>query len=182
MTNKKAGGRMEATTMETGVQAKAQVTLPNDRQVKVVRSFRAPRALVYRAYTEPTLMKRWLLGPPGWSMPVCEMDVRVGGKYTWRWKNDADGKEFGFFGVFKEVDAPKRIVNSETFDPGDVGGEMGTALVTVELVESGGVTNMISVIEYPSREVRDAAMATGMTDGMEMSYERLDKVLTESAA
>lgn len=168
---------MEALTMETGMQSKAQVTLPNDRQVKVVRSFRAPRALVWRTYTEPALVKRWLLGPPGWTMPVCEMDVRVGGKYTWRWKSDEDGKEFGFSGVYREVDAPNRVVNSETFDPGEVGGEMGTALVTVEFVESAGVTNMISLIEYPSREVRDAAVATGMTDGMEMSYVLLDKLL-----
>ena len=100
---------------------KAQVTLPSDREVKVTRSFRAPRALVYRAYTEPALVRRWLLGPPGWSMPVCEMDVRVGGRYRWRWRSDTDGKEFGFAGTFREVQPPSRLVHSETYDPGTVG-------------------------------------------------------------
>ena len=76
----------------------AQVTMPSDREVMVTRSFKAPRALVFRAYTEPRLVRRWMLGPPGWSMPVCEMDVRAGGRYRWRWRNDTDGKEFGFAG------------------------------------------------------------------------------------
>ena len=85
---------------------KAQVTLPSDREVKVTRSFRAPQALVYRAYTEPELVRQWLLGPPGWSMPVCEMDVRVGGRYRWRWKSDEGAQEFGFAGTFREVEPP----------------------------------------------------------------------------
>ena len=84
---------------------KAQVTLPSDREVKVTRSFKAARPLVYRAYTEPALVQRWLLGPPGWSMPVCEMDVRVGGRYRWRWRSDKDASEFGFAGTFREVTA-----------------------------------------------------------------------------
>ena len=86
--------------------SKAQVTLPSDREVLVTRQFNAPRDLVYKAYTTPALVQRWLLGPPGWSMPVCEMDVRVGGKFLWRWRNDEDGKEFGFHGEFREVAAP----------------------------------------------------------------------------
>ena len=100
---------------------KAQVTLPSEREVQVTRSFRAPRALVYKAYTEPELVKRWLLGPPEWSMPVCEMDVRVGGRYRWRWRNDEDGNEFGFAGTFREVQAPSRLVHTEAYDPGTVG-------------------------------------------------------------
>jgi len=96
---------------------KAQVTLPSDREVKVTRSFRAPRTLVYKAYTEPQLVQRWLLGPPGWSMPVCEMDVRVGGTFRWRWRNDQDGSEFGFRGTYREVQPPSRIVNTEGTTP-----------------------------------------------------------------
>ena len=92
---------------------KAQVALPSDREVKVTRSFKAPRALVYKAYTDPTLVQRWLLGPPGWSMPVCEMDVRVGGRYRWRWRSDQDGSEFGFAGTFREVQPPSRLVHTE---------------------------------------------------------------------
>jgi uncharacterized protein YndB with AHSA1/START domain len=160
---------------------KAQVTLPSDREVKVTRSFKAPRALVYRAHTEPALVRRWLLGPPGWSMPVCEMDVRVGGKYRWRWRNDQDGSEFGFSGTFREVKAPERLVHSEAYEPGSVGGSFpgNDALVTVTFTEDGGVTTLTSLIDFGSKEARDAAMATGMTDGMEQSYQLLDKMLTE---
>jgi uncharacterized protein YndB with AHSA1/START domain len=115
---------------------KAQASTPSDREVKVVRSFKAPRDLVYKAYTTPDWVKRWLLGPPGWTMPVCEMDVRVGGKYRWRWRSDDGGKEFGFHGAFNEVNAPVRLVHTEYYDPGDVGGDMGDgALITVDFVE-----------------------------------------------
>lgn len=160
--------------------SKAEVSLPSDREVKVTRQFKAPRALVYRAYTTPALVQRWLLGPPGWSMPVCEMDVRVGGAYRWRWRSDEDGKEFGFHGTFQEVAAPKRIVHTEFYDPGEVGGDMGEgALITVELVEKNGVTTLVSVMDFRTKEARDAAMATGMTDGMEMSYQLLDALLSD---
>jgi phytoene dehydrogenase-like protein len=83
---------------------KAQVELPSDHEVRVMRSFKAPRELVFKAYTTPSLLQRWLGGHPGWTMPVCEMDVRVGGSYRWRWRSEEDGKEFGFHGTFEEVD------------------------------------------------------------------------------
>ena len=72
---------------------KAQVSLPSDTEVRVTRDFRAPRTLVWRAHTEPELFQRWIGGYPGWSMPVCEMDVRLGGKYRWRWRSDENGQE-----------------------------------------------------------------------------------------
>jgi uncharacterized protein YndB with AHSA1/START domain len=160
---------------------KAQVTLPSDREVKVTRSFKAPRALVYRAFTEPDLVRRWLLGPPGWAMPVCEMDVRVGGKYRWRWRNDQDGSEFGFTGTFRELDPPSRIVHTEAYDPGTLGGGYpgNDAIVTVTFTEDGGVTTMTSLIDFGSKDAREAAIATGMTDGMEQSYQLLDRLLGE---
>ena len=160
---------------------KAQVALPSDREVKVTRSFKAARPLVYRAFTEPALVQRWLLGPPGWSMPVCEMDVRVGGRYRWRWRSDTDGSEFGFTGTFREVQPPSKLVHTEAFDPGSVGGEYpgSEALVTVTFTEHDGVTTMTSLIDFGSKEARDAAIATGMTDGMEQSYELLDELLTK---
>ena len=169
-----------AMTME-----KAQVTLPSDREVQVTRSFKAPRALVYRAFTEPALVRRWMLGPPGWSMPVCEMDVRVGGTYRWRWRNDADGKEFGFFGTFREVEAPSRLVHSESYDPGSMGEgyPIGSeAIITTSFSEEGGVTTITTLMDFGSKDIRDAAVKTGMTDGMEQSYGLLDRVLTESGA
>lgn len=159
---------------------KAQVTLPSAREVKVVRTFNAPRALVYQAYTDPKLVARWMLGPPGWTMPLCEMNVRAGGEYRWRWRSDEDGKEFGFTGVFREVEPPAKLVHTELYDPGDVGGDMGgEALIVIEFTEKAGVTTVTSVMDFGSKEGRDAAMATGMTDGMEMSYRLLDALLVE---
>jgi uncharacterized protein YndB with AHSA1/START domain len=160
---------------------KAQVTLPSDRAVKVTRSFRAPRALVYRAHTEPELVKRWMLGPPGWSMPVCEMDVRVGGRYRWRWRSDTDGSEFGFAGTFREVQATSRLVHTETFDPGTIDDNFPSSesLVTLTLAEEDGVTTITSLIDFGSKDGRDAALKTGMTDGMEQSYQLLDGLLSE---
>ena len=161
---------------------KAQVTLPSDREVKVVRSFKAPRGLVYRAYTEPALVRQWMLGPPGWSMPICEMDVRVGGAYRWRWRSDDNpATEFGFSGTFQEVQPPARIVHTEAYEPGTVGGEYpgNPALVTVTFDEDGGVTTVTSLVDFGSKEARDNAVATGMTDGMEQSYQLLDKLLVQ---
>jgi uncharacterized protein YndB with AHSA1/START domain len=160
---------------------KAQVTLPGDRQVKVMRSFKAARSLVYRAYTEPALVQRWLLGPPGWSMPVCEMDVRVGGRYRWRWRSDKDASEFGFAGTFREVQPASRLVHTEAYDSGTLGEAypQSEALVTVTFTEDDGVTTVTTLIEFESKEARDAAIATGMTGGMEQSYQLLDRVLSE---
>ena len=160
---------------------KAQVTMPSDREVKVTRSFRAPRTLVYRAYTEPELVRRWLLGPPGWSMPVCDMDVRVGGRFQWRWRSEEKGSEFGFSGTFREVQPLSKIVHTEAYEPGTVGGGYpgNDAIVTVTFAEDDGVTTVTSLIDFGSKEARDAAVKTGMTDGMEQSYQNLDRLLNE---
>jgi uncharacterized protein YndB with AHSA1/START domain len=162
---------------------KAQVTLPSEREVKVVRSFRAPRALVYRAYTEPALVRQWMLGPPGWSMPVCEMDVRVGGSYRWRWRSDEGGDEFGFSGTFREVQPQARLVHSERYEPGTVGGPMpeGEASITILFSEDSGVTTVTSLMDFGSKKARDGAVSTGMTDGMEQSYVLLDRLLEKPA-
>ena len=160
---------------------KAQVSLPSDTVVRVTRDFKAPRTLVWQAHTEPNLLQRWIGGYPGWSMPVCEMDVRPGGKYRWRWRSDEDGKEFGFHGDYREVDAPREMVHAEYYDPGDFGGAMPTspAITRTTLTETKGVTTLVMLIEYAAKEARAAAISTGMTDGMETSYERLDKVVGE---
>ena len=163
--------------------AKAEVTLPSETEVRVTRHFNAPRKLVYKAYTTPALLKRWLLGPPGWSFPVCDMDVREGGSFVWRWKNDEDGKQFGFHGEFLEIVPPKRIVHSEFYDPMDIGGDMGEGTtVSVTFDEAGGVTTLTTNRRFKSKADRDAAMSTGMTDGMEMSYQLLDGLLAEQSA
>jgi uncharacterized protein YndB with AHSA1/START domain len=110
------------------------------------------------------------------------MDARPGGKFRWRWRNVESGAEFGFSGEFHEVVKPSRIVHVERYDPGDVGGEMGEALVTAVLTEKNGITTHSMTIHYASKAVRDAALKTGMTDGMEQSFESLDALIVEMTA
>jgi uncharacterized protein YndB with AHSA1/START domain len=158
--------------------SKTQVTLPSDHEVRVVRAFHAPRDLVYKAYTTPALLQQWLLGYPGWTMPVCEMDLRVGGAYRWRFRSIEDRKEFGFHGEYRVVEPNRRIVHTEYYDPGSFGGDMGNgALIAIELTERDGVTTLSMLMDYYTKEARDAAVATGMTDGMEASYQQLDQLL-----
>ena len=173
---------MKTQRQPAGTQHKSTVTLPNDTDVVVVRAFNAPRELVFDAWTKPALLQRWMLGPPGWTMPVCEMDVRPGGKFKWRWRSEKDGKEFGFWGEFREVVRPSRLVHVEHFDPGDVGGDMGEALITTVFTEKNGVTTHTVTARYESKEVRDTALKTGMTDGMEQGYQRLDELLAAMPA
>lgn len=161
-----------------------EVTQPSDREVRVVRTFKAPRQLVWDAHTKPELVQKWMLGPPGWSMPVCEMDVRAGGAYKWRWRSDEDGKQFGFHGTFTEVNAPTKLVHDEYYDAGDVGGDMPSnepAVITLELSEADGVTTLVCTMMFASKEARDGAVSTGMTDGMEMGYVRLDDMFKQAA-
>lgn len=161
----------------------AEVTLPSDREVRVTRQFNAPRQLVYDAHTRPELVRKWM-GYLGWDMPVCEMDIRVGGKYRWQWKNQEDGKQFGFFGTFTEVNAPARIAHEQHYDPGDIGGSMPAGdpcLVSLDLEETGSVTTLVCTMKFASKEARDGAVSTGMTDGMEFSYARLDDFFKQAA-
>lgn len=165
--------------MSGTINSTAQVALPSDTEVRVTRDFRAPSELVWRAHVEPALFQRWIGGYPGWSMPVCEMDVRPGGTYRWRWRFDEDGKEFGFHGDYLEVEAPALLVYEEYFDPGTLGGEMHTtpAKIRTTFTEKDGVTTLVVLMDYGTKEARDGAIATGMTDGMEVSYQRLDALV-----
>lgn len=157
----------------------AEASLPSETEVLVKRSFDAPAELVWRAYMEPDLMRRWCGSTPGWSMPVCEMDIRVGGTYQWRWRRDENGQEFGFNGEVLEVVPHERIVHTQVFDPGNMGSDMGgePSIVTVTFDEIDGITNVATTIKYATQADRDAAFATGMTEGMEMNYKRLDEML-----
>ena len=159
----------------------AEVSTPSDQEVLVKRSFDATADLVWRAYTEPALMRRWLTAMPGWSMPVCEMTTEVGGKYRWRWRDEANGVEFGFTGEMLEVEPGSKIVHTQEYDPGTMGGSMGdgASVITVTFNEADGITDVSTSIKFASKADRDAAVSTGMTDGMEMSYKQLDEVLGE---
>lgn len=160
---------------------RSEASTPREKSVLVNRSFDAPANLVWRSYVEPELFSRWCLGPPGWSMPACEMDVRSGGRYRWRWQDDKEGNEFGFVGEFKEVIVESRLVHTQMFDPGGMGDSMGEnpSTVTVGFRELDSITHVATTIDFASKEDRDAALSTGMTDGMEMSYKKLADVAGE---
>jgi uncharacterized protein YndB with AHSA1/START domain len=154
------------------------VLLPSDREIRVTRAFDAPRDLIWDCHTKPELVRRWMLGPDGWSMPVCDIDLRVGGRYRYVWRSDADGSEFGFRGQYREVVVPERIVHTEGLD-GVETGEGGDALCTLTLADEGGHTTLTYSMVFPTAEVRDEALQTGMTDGMAAGYDRLEQVITE---
>lgn len=163
----------------------AEVSTPSDRQVLVTRNFDAPVNLVWKAYTEPDLLRRWLTAMPGWSMPVCEMSTHVGGKYRWRWRDDGTGQEFGFTGEMLEVELHSKIVHTQYYDAGDSDfGSMGAepAMITVTFNEGNGITEVATSIKFASQADRDAALSTGMTDGMELSYKALDHVVASEVA
>src|SRR5882672_8881188 len=113
------------------------LTTPGERELVMTRVFDAPRQLVFDCHTKPELVRRWLLGPPGWSMPLCEIDLRVGGTYHYRWRNDADGREFGFNGIHREIEVLAETVTTERFD-----GAEGEAQNTLVLTEQNGKTTL----------------------------------------
>ncbi len=151
-----------------------KVATPSDLEIAMPRVFNAPRRLVFDALTKPELVKQWLLGPPGWSMPVCEIDLRVGGAYRYVWRNAAKGKEMGSGGVFREIVLHERIVCTELFDDAWYAGE---ALATNVLTEQGGKTTLILTVLYQLRETRDAVLKSGMESGVAVSYDRLEELL-----
>jgi len=150
-----------------------KVTTPTDREIAMTRVFNAPRHLVFGALSKPELVKQWLFGPPGWTMPVCEIDLRVGGAYRFQWRGP-DGTEMGTRGVFREIAPPERFVATERFDDPWYPGE---ALITYVLVEHGGKTTLTLTVLYESREARDGVHKTPMEKGVAMSYDRLEELL-----
>ena len=154
-----------------------KLTARGDREIVITRAFDAPRKLVFDAFTKPELVKQWLLGPDGWSMPVCEIDLKVGGKYRYVWRRDKDGTEMGMGGVYREIVAPERIVATEKFDQSWYPGE---ALGTFVLIEQAGKTTLTETILYESREARDGVLKSGMEKGIVASYDRLASLLEKA--
>ena len=154
---------------------KLTVATQGDRELVFTRAFNASRELVFDCMTKPELVKRWLLGPPGWTMPVCEIDLRVGGAFRYVWRNE-DGRDMGMGGVYREIVAPERIVNTELFDEDWTGGE---TLTTSTLSEAGGRTTLVTTVVYANEAARKGALVSGMTEGMEMGYARLDELLVK---
>jgi uncharacterized protein YndB with AHSA1/START domain len=152
-----------------------RISLPGECEIEMTREFSAPRQLVFDAHTKCHLIKRWLFGPDGWEMSVCEVDLRVGGKYHYRWRDTAGKKkEFGLGGEFREIAAPERLVMSEKFDDAWYPGE---ALDIMVLTEQGGKTTLTLTVRYQSRQARDMALKSGFETGMEAGYQRLEKLM-----
>jgi uncharacterized protein YndB with AHSA1/START domain len=148
-----------------------------DREIFITRMFDASSQLVYDAMTKPDLMKRWLFGPDGWELAVCEVDLRPGGMFRYVWRHAARDTDMGMGGIFLELDAPAKIVHKELFDEDWTGGE---TVVTTWLTEFGNKTRLEMTIRYASSEARDGALKSGMADGMEAGYVRLDKIFQDA--
>jgi uncharacterized protein YndB with AHSA1/START domain len=146
-------------------------TTPSDREIAMTRVFDAPRRLVWEAWTNPEHVPHWMLGPDGWTMPVCEIDLRPGGSWRFVWRRE-DGSEMAMTGVYQEIVAPERLVNTEAW-----GGDWPETLNTLILTEENGKTRMESRMLYPSKEARDAALQTGMKEGADQSFDRLEDYL-----
>jgi uncharacterized protein YndB with AHSA1/START domain len=150
------------------------VATPSDREIRVTRTFDAPRKLVFDAFTRPSLIRRWLLGPPGWTMPHCEVDLRVGGAYRYVWRSEADKSEMAVGGTFREIHPLEKLVATERFDDAWYPGE---AINTTVFVDVRSLTTVTITILYESKEARDTARRSGMEQGMAAGYERLEKLL-----
>jgi len=156
--------------------ASAQVL--SDTQVRVARVIRGTVGQVWRAHTDAALMKRWLLGPDGWSMPVCDVATAVGDSYRYAWQRDGGDERFGFTGELLESEEPYRAVTTEAM----IGMDFPATLNELTLTPVEGGTLLSLVITYANAEQRDAILATGMTDGMETSYQRLEGLLQPTPA
>jgi uncharacterized protein YndB with AHSA1/START domain len=153
----------------------ATVTLPTDEQIQITREFDAPRHLVYRAFTEPDLVKRWWHAKRG-EMTFCEIDLRVGG----RWRYAAvtpDGTEVAFHGEYREIVPDERVVTTEMYEglPEDVSEEDAATVNTATFTEADGRTTVTIIVQAPSKETRDAIIASGMEAGMQDALDLLEE-------
>ncbi|QEG39333.1 SRPBCC domain-containing protein [Roseimaritima ulvae] len=156
----------------------ATINTPTNTQVEVVRSFAGPAASVWKPFTDADLVRRWMLGPPGWSMPICELDFRVGGKYHNVFRNEADGSEIAMHGEFRVIETLNKIVQDEKHTVGRSAENTGhETVVTITFQETNRGTTVSTLIEYPSQEARDQALASGMGAAMEMGYRRIDELI-----
>lgn len=150
-----------------------KVQLVGDREIVMTRVFDAPRTLVFDAMTKPELVKRWLTGGPGWTMVVCEIDLRVGGAYRWVWRSP-EGMDMGMGGIHREIARPERIVCTQLFDQDWTGGEV---LGTLVLTERDGKTTLTNTMLYSSSAAREAVLKTPMEHGMAHGYDQLAALL-----
>jgi uncharacterized protein YndB with AHSA1/START domain len=150
-------------------------TTPSAQEIVITRVVDAPRTLVFEAWTNPEHLPHWLLGPEGWTMPVCEIDLRPGGEWHYGWRH-ADGKEMSMRGAYQEIVPPERLVSTESW-----GNEWPETVNTLVLSENDGKTTMTLTILYTSTEARENALKTGMKHGVSMSHDRLADYLRTMA-
>jgi uncharacterized protein YndB with AHSA1/START domain len=151
-----------------------KVTTPSDCEIMMTRLFDAPRQLVFDAMTKPEHVRRWWgILDDRYSVTVCDIDLRPGG--AWRWVGRGPEGEFAFRGVYHEIVAPERLVYTEIFEPFPD----GDSLVTQLLTEEAGKTRLTLTARYPSKDVRDMVIKTGMETGAAISYDRLEEVAQE---
>jgi uncharacterized protein YndB with AHSA1/START domain len=148
-----------------------KVTTPSDTEIRILRWFDAPPHLVFRAFTDAAILRRWL-EPPGFTLTECTSDTRVGGVVRFAWKGDSGG--MAVTTVLQEIVADRKIVGRERFDEPWYPGE---AVVTQEMSDENGGTMLTVTIRYESRTARDAVLKTPMTDGMGSTYDQLEKLL-----
>lgn len=158
---------------------KMTMTKVGETDLRVTRRFNAPPQAVYDAHIDEAKIKKWMLGPEGWSMPDCSVDGREGGKFSYTWEDANSGERFTIFGRFLELDPPHRIYHEETMDMGDDTPPMSR--VTTEFAPDGDGTLMTMTISYETDEIREAAVATGMEEGMAFSYDNLDGLVAAEA-
>ena len=151
-----------------------KVSTPSDQEIRMTRLFDAPRRLVFEAMTKPEHVKQWWgrLGE-GYSVPVCEIDLRPGG--AWRFVNRHPQGEAVFYGVYREIAAPDRLVFTEIYEPFPD----AESIVSSVFTEENGKTRMTVTVLYPSTEVRDMVIKTGMAKGAGISYDRLEDLVRE---
>jgi uncharacterized protein YndB with AHSA1/START domain len=152
-----------------------KVTTPSDRVIVLTRSFDAPRQLVWEAMTKPELIRRWLFSPPGWAMTECREDMKVGGSFRWEWGGPEGQTMMVIRGAYREIIPFERIVRTEIMEFGDM--VTGEVVGTLVLTEQGGKTTVTITEVYPSKEARDAAIASGMERGVAAGYDKLEEML-----
>lgn len=151
---------------------KLKVEARGDKEIVMTRVFDAPRHLVYETMTKAEYVRQWWGCVDGHTMTVCDMDVRVGGKWRYVLRNDADKSEHGFSGTYLELDAPKKIVNTEIFDPFPD----ETATCTLTLEEKDGKTYYQNVIVHTTKEGRDGHLGSGMEYGAGLGLDRIEEL------
>lgn len=164
--------------MPTKEAGKLTVAAQGEREIVMTREFKAPKTMLFEAWTKPELVKRWLSGPEGWTLSLCEIDLQVGGSYRYEWTHQ-NGNKMGMGGTYREVVPAEKIVATEKFDESWY---PGGAIVTTTLTEHSGVTTVETKVTYDSKEARDGVLRSPMDKGVAASYDRLENLLATNFA